>query len=108
VDGGLPVSADTRDLSWLGGPAPAPPVYPESIIWRVEKDTRWAEARIRQVPHGHELRFVVGGAGRDETLMQSTVYRDGQSDELGGMTRGTLDNFLGHGWIVAQEPGRPE
>ena len=56
-----------RDWTWLGGPAPPPPVYPERMIWRVIKDTRWAEARIRDVPHGRELRFIFGGAGREKS-----------------------------------------
>lgn len=93
---------DTRDLSWLGRGAAPPPAYPESVVWRVEKDSRWAEARVRVVPHGHELRIVVGGAGRQPELMQSTVHvpRTG-SEELAQMSTGTLNNFLGHGWRVA-------
>lgn len=92
---------DSRDLSWLGRGSPPPPAYPESTVWRVEKDTRWAEARVRQVPHGRELRIVVGGAGRQPELMQSGVYREGESNDLGVMSRGTLANFVGHGWRVA-------
>lgn len=61
-----------RDLSWLGGPSLALPVYPECTVWRVEKDTRWADSRIRDVPHGLGLRFVVGGAGRGDALMHIT------------------------------------
>jgi hypothetical protein len=69
--------SDDRDFSWMGSPMPPPPIYPEHVVWRVVKDTRWAEARIRQVPYGRELRFVVGGADCEEVLIQSTVYTAG-------------------------------
>jgi hypothetical protein len=96
---------DSRDLSWLGRAAPPPAAYPEAVVWRVEKDTRWAEARVRQVPHGHELRIVAGGAVREPELMQSTVYApSGGSAELAQMSTGTLNKFLGHGWHVAPGP----
>lgn len=92
---------DDRDWSWLDRAEPPPPELPtDRVVWRVTKDERWAEARVRVVPHGTELRMVVGGDGREETLMQSTVYRRGQSDELGVMSQGTLQNFLGHGWTL--------
>ena len=57
--------------------------------------------------HGHELRIVVGGKGRDDVLMQSTLYRDGQGDALAMMSRGTLQNFVGHGWDVAPDTSPP-
>jgi hypothetical protein len=68
------------------------------------KDTRWAEARLRHVPHGSELRFVVGGVGRADELMQSTAYARGAQHELADMSRGTLQNFQGHGWTLVTEP----
>lgn len=67
-------------------------------MWLVEKDRRWTEARIRDVPHSHEMRSIVGGDGRDAELMQSTVYRPDESAELATMSAGTLDNFRGRGW----------
>jgi hypothetical protein len=76
------------------------PTYFERTIWRVTIDTRWTEARIRDVPHGHELRFVIDGEGRSTELMQSVVYRSGESDELATMSTGTLQNFIGHGWSL--------
>ena len=93
--------AVTDDRRWSPHqPAAAPPVYPESRIWRCEKDRRWAEARIRDLPDGHELRFVIGGEGREELLMESVVYRAGESDDLATLSRGTQQNFLGHGWVL--------
>jgi hypothetical protein len=79
-----------------GLPAPPPPTYPEQSIWRVAKpDGRWAEARVRTVPHGHELRIVVGAE-----LMWSCVYRAGESAELGVASQGVLQDFRRHGWTV--------
>jgi hypothetical protein len=91
---------DDRDFSWMGRAAAATPAYPEHVIWRVEKDTRWAEARVRDVPHGAELRFMVGGQGRDDVLMQSTVYRGSDDPALHTMSEGTRQNFVGHGWTL--------
>lgn len=91
---------DDRDFSWMGRTAPAAAVHVDRLVWRVEKDSRWAEARVRSVPHGEELRFVVGGLGRDESLMQSTVYAPGDGASLGEISAGTLQNFIGHGWAL--------
>ncbi len=85
-------------MSWLGGPAAPPAVYPEHTIWRVEKDSRWAEARIRQVPHGRELRFIVGGAGREDTLMHSNVFRD--AERLADDATGMRQTFEAKGWAL--------
>ncbi len=95
------MSDDTRDMSWLGGEAPPPPVYPEHTVWRVEKDTRWAEARIREVPHGRELRFVIGGVGREEVLMHSNVFRDAQA--LADYSTGMRQTFTAKGWELVPE-----
>ena len=84
---------DDRDFSWMGRPAPEAPEFPERAIWRVEKTSRWAEARIRDLPHGCELRFVVGGEGRDEVLMQSTVYRAGDKAALSTMSTRDAPEF---------------
>lgn len=91
---------DDRDFSWMGRAAPSEPAPADNVLWRVEKDTRWAEGRVRHVPHGSELRFVVGGQGRDETLMLSVVYRAGDDPALAVMSAGTLQNFVGHGWAA--------
>jgi hypothetical protein len=83
-----------------GLPAPPPPIYPERIVWRATKDSRYAEARVRDVPHGWELRSVVGGAGRDEQLMHSCIYRQGESAELGIASQGVLQDSLRLGWML--------
>jgi hypothetical protein len=50
-------------------PLERPPV--EYIVWRVRKDTRTAEARIRDVPgYGVELRFLIRDA-----LVESRMFR---------------------------------
>jgi hypothetical protein len=33
--------ADDRDFSWMGRPRPTPPIYPEHVVCRVVKGTRW-------------------------------------------------------------------
>jgi hypothetical protein len=43
---------------------PAAPTYAERVIWRVEKDTRWAGARVRDVP---ARRRAAGPRGRSGT-----------------------------------------
>lgn len=91
---------DDRDFSRMGRTAPPEPTPTDHALWRVAKDSRWAEARVRHVPHGSELRFVVGGQGRDETLMQSVVYPAGDDPALAVMSAGTLQNFVGHGWAA--------
>jgi hypothetical protein len=71
---------DWEQGRWDSTPRPvAAPTFNDQVIWRVTRDTRWAEARIREVPHGRELRFIVGGAGREDTLMHSNVLRDAQA-----------------------------
>lgn len=59
------------------------------------------------MPHGQELRLVVGGAGRNDVLTQSTCYKPHEHDELATMSTGTLQNFQGHGWLVEVDPTRP-
>ena len=82
--------------------APAP-TFHDRVVWRVVKDTRWTEARIRQVPHGRELRFVVGGAGREDTLMHSNVFREAEA--LAAYATGIRQTFEAKGW--AQVPETP-
>jgi hypothetical protein len=87
---------DDRDWSWLSHPQPAAPAVVERTIWRVHKDTRHAEAVVRTVPHGHELRIVVG-----TELMWSCVYRSGAgSAELGTASTGVLQDFQRLGWRI--------
>jgi hypothetical protein len=79
-----------------GLPAPPPPNHPEHTIWRVMKDSRWAEGRVRDVPHGRELRIMVG-----TELVWSCVYRGGaESAELGTASTGVLQDFQRLGWRV--------
>jgi hypothetical protein len=48
---------------------PAPPV--ERVLWRLRKGERIAEARIREMPHGQELRINVDGNLRWAQLYRS-------------------------------------
>jgi hypothetical protein len=89
--------ADDRDWSWLARPQPAAPLLIERTVWRVTKDTRHAEARVRAVPHGHELRILVGAE-----LMWSCVYRSGESAELFTASTGVLQDFQRLGWSVVE------
>jgi hypothetical protein len=103
---GVERMASVNDRWTPGRRVPALPTHPAHTICRVVKDSRWAEGRVREVPHGRELRFVVGGTGRIETLMQSAVYCPSESAELAEMSAGTLQNFVAHGWTL-DETTRP-
>ncbi len=48
--------------------APTPPM--ERVIWRLRKGERTAEARVREMRHGQELRINVDG-----TLRWAQLYR---------------------------------
>jgi hypothetical protein len=82
----------------MAHPQPPAPALVERTIWRVQKDRRHAEARVRTVPHGHELRIVVG-----DELMWSCVYRSGkESAERGTASTGVLQDFQRLGWTVVE------
>jgi hypothetical protein len=73
---------------------PAPRVlqtYDEITLWTLTKGTRSAEARIRRLPHGSELRFSVDGA-----LLWSQLYHD--SAILGVTAEEKRQDFLARGW----------
>ena len=95
---------DDRDWSWLERTeAPAAVVPVERVLWRVVKDTRAAEARIRLMGHGCELVITVGAE-----LLMTTLYRDGEAAELAVMSTGIRQTFEGKGWQLqpADEPER--
>jgi hypothetical protein len=57
---------DPHDRTWQtwDAPPPAPrpdPTYPEATLWTLTKDVRTAQAMVRRVPYGKELRFLVDG-----------------------------------------------
>ena len=91
------------DSTWLGGPAPAPRVYPDRTIWRTEKDSRDAAARVRTV---RELRVVIGGAGREERLLHSRVFKAAEGTELGLWSTGVLQDFVRSGGSPHAKPRR--
>lgn len=75
----------------------------ERVIWRVTKDARAAEARVRAMAHGLELRFVVMRPGGLDTLMWSRLYRAGEGDDLRAASDGTLRDFERVGWVLEAE-----
>jgi hypothetical protein len=83
-------------------PPPLPPL--EILLWRVTKDRRVAEARLRVLAHAREFRVTVG-----DILVVSRLFR-GDEDvwELGDESAGALDRFLGHGWTHAPESITPD
>jgi len=87
-----------RDSSWLHLPTPETPPLREGRVWRLVKDTRYAEARLRPGLLGIELRFVVGGDGRAEVLYWSCVYRPDESAELAQASVGVREDFERLGW----------
>ena len=57
------------------------------------------------MPHGRELRFIIGGVGREDQLMHSNVFRDAQA--LADCSTGTRQTFTAKGWaVVAAGPER--
>lgn len=63
-------------------------------MWRVAKDTRTAEARIRDVPgYGWELRFLVRDA-----LVYSAMFRDRRTLEQ--LAAEKLAAFKAFGWVA--------
>lgn len=98
--------SDDRDLSWLGAATPAPPAYPEAVIWRVTKRRGVAEARVRDVPSGRELVLMVDrGAGAGFEMGWTILYRPGESAELASTSAGALADFEHFGWaLVCESP----
>jgi hypothetical protein len=66
----------------------------EQTLWKVHKDGRTAEARVRVYPHGLELRVLVGA---DPYF--SRLYRQGEDlRALGHDSEGTRQLFEAKGW----------
>lgn len=93
-------------MSWTPpGRAAAPEPMPvERVIWRVTKDVRAAEARIRVMAHamvlGHELRIVLSHPDREDALLWSRLYRAGEAEDLRVASDGTLRDFERTGWTL--------
>jgi hypothetical protein len=80
---------------------PPPPL--EFLLWRVTKDTRTAEARVRVMAHGRELRVTVADPAKhagEAQLFFSRLFRDGEGEALGIESTSTLENFVSHGWTL--------
>lgn len=90
-------------MSWSPPYEAPPPVSPdpERTLWRMAKDDRTAEARLRSMAHGSELRITVGS----EVLM-TRLYRHGELEEMAGMSEGIRQTFVWKGWELqpADEP----
>jgi hypothetical protein len=87
-------------------PAPTQPPPLEHVLWRVTKDTRCAEARLRLMAHGHEFRVTVIDPAKQNGQLQlffSRLFREGESQALSVESTGTLQNFTGHGWVLEAE-----
>ena len=73
------------------------PAPPEHLVWRLEKDSRVAEARVRIYPHGRELRIVV-----NDVLFWSRLFRDHEDSRLlGSEASGCRQDFERRGWVRA-------
>ena len=96
-------------MGWEPGrrlPPEPPPV--ERTVWRVCKDVRAAEGRVRVMAHGHELRIVLIDPRRpEEQLAWSCLYLPHQSEELRVASDGTLRDFERLGWTLAAEAVTP-
>lgn len=94
------MEVDGRDWSWLHSPVPEAPPAGDGRVWRLVKDTRYAEARLRPGLLGIELRLVVGGEGRAEVLYWSCVYRPDESEELAQASSAVRQDFMQLGWTL--------
>jgi hypothetical protein len=72
-------------------PSPVPPV--EHLLWRLRKDGRVAEARVREMAHGHELRISV-----DNQLVWSKLFPLDAIADAPRESVATLALFLDRGW----------
>ena len=81
-----------------GVPVPAiAPVQPlERVLWRLKKDSRIAEARVRELAFGLELRFIADGV-----LRSSEVFR-GERGELTDRALEKRPHFERLGWRVGE------
>ena len=77
-----------------GVPVPAiAPVQPlERVLWRLRKESRIAEARVREMPFGFELRFIADGV-----LRWSQVFR-GERGEISDRAIEKRRQFERLGW----------
>lgn len=90
---------DDRDWSWLNRSAPAPTAGPaaERRLWIVVKDARSAQAFVRDLPYGQELRIVMAGE-----LLWSQLFRPGDAPTLTDVAATDLARFLARGWEPAE------
>ena len=70
------------------------PTEQEQVLWRVHRNGRTAEARVRVYPHGLELRVLVGAE-----VAWTRLYRENKdSSGLGHDSDGTRLLFEADGW----------
>ena len=79
-----------------GVPVPriAPVQPPERVMWRLRKDSRIAEARVRELSFGCELRFIADG------ILRSTEVFRGERGELSDRATAKRRDFERLGWQV--------
>ena len=79
-----------------GVPVPAiAPVQPlERVLWRLRKESRIAEARVREMPFGFELRFIADGVLRFSQVFQ------GDGGEMSDRALEKRREFERLGWRV--------
>jgi hypothetical protein len=80
-----------------GAPVPVPQSPPptERLLWRLRKGERIVEARVRERPHGCELRFIADGV-----LRWSQVFRT-DNGELTQRALEKREDFERLGWTNA-------
>ena len=75
-------------------PVPQSPRPMERLLWRLRKGDRIAEASVREMPHGCELRFIA-----DNVLRWSQVFR-GDRSELTARAHEKRQDFERLGWTA--------
>lgn len=86
-------SSDWCDHAHVPAARTSPAVPAEHLLWKLQKGTRTAEARVRQHPHGQELRFLVNGE-----LLWSEVFKPGRGVALGEVAEVKRAEFEARRW----------
>ena len=87
-------------------PPPRKGPLPEHTLWTLKKDGRYAEARLRVLPHGLEFRVFMAPLGTTEiadlTFLESRVFRaqDGGTAGLHDYALEVRRGFEVRGWTL--------
>lgn len=96
--GTISVVDDTRDMSWLGGPAPPPRPASERRLAVLVKDARSIQLFERAHPVGRELRCLMAS----DALLFTRVFRAGDDAGFERELAASVDALRAVGWQLAE------